>query len=106
VLDLDGVKVTASSHATDQALRRVALLNGAGRHGATFWIERTAAKALLAGRRSKRMPRWCVRTPTLRGRVSGYGMIRFVWDEGETAVLLVERIAAPNSWIVITVMAR
>lgn len=112
MITFEGVKVSATAHATDQALRRVDLLRGASRQGATRWVERTTAKALIAGRRSKTMPRWCsIGNTSLprRAKLTAPGTYRFVWNEQQTVVFAVVHSHEKDhqvgaGWVVMTVM--
>lgn len=111
---LDGVKVISSGHACDQAMRRVGRLAGASRNEATRWVELSVAQALIAGRRSKTMPRWCSAGKHehilyRRKKLNHPGLYRFVWDEGRSAVFAVVRAHEKErfegaAWVVITVM--
>lgn len=113
MIELDGVRVSSTLHATDQALKRVELLRGASRSGAAHWVERTAAKAILDGRSARTMPRWCsvgkTRLPKRSKLTPKKGVSRFVWNETETAVLMVTRSHDRDhevgaGWVVLTVM--
>lgn len=111
MITFEGVRVVATAHATDQALSRVPAQRGATRAQVVWWIERTAAKAIVDGRTAKTMPRWCSRSKTRLGPrakiLPGYGDGRFLWNESQTAVMMVRRVAAAEGggWVVLTVMA-
>lgn len=111
----EGVRVCSTAHACDQAMRRVATLRGASRHGATRWIERSVAKALRDGRRSKTMPRWCAAGKHdhilyQRKKLAKHpGTYRFVWNETQSAVFVLvwaheKEQAEGAGWAVMTVL--
>lgn len=113
MIDFEGVRVSASHHATDQALKRVPLLRGATRTAAVRWVERTAAKAIIGGRTARTMPRWCAvgktRLPRRAKVDRTQGVSRFAWNEAETAVLMIKRAHSWENkhgagWVVLTVM--
>lgn len=114
-VDLDGRLLVASTHAVDQALKRVGLLKGADRVGAVYWLEQTAARALRDQRVAKACPRWASRGATAltnpRGRAGKKwgGRCRFVWNEDETYAMLVKpvtRAGGRKAHLVMTVIAR
>lgn len=104
----DGVRVAASIHAAEQGLKRVPVLRGADRAGATRWIERSTAKALNEGRTAKTLPIWCVRRSGFpRKKATARGVYRFAWNEERTAVFMVVKSHEKDGggWVVMTVMA-
>ena len=88
----DGLQIVASHHALNRARQRVPVLHGADKHDVRIWVEATAADALNHTRTAKRLPRWCVcRGDGHRSRLPAQGWIRYVWNEEQTAVLVVSR---------------
>lgn len=113
MVELDGRRVVSSTHAADQALRRVSLLRGADRVAASYWIEQTAARALRDGRRASNCPRWCVRTMddgrTHRGKLRRAGVVRYLWNEAESAAFVAAHVRDVHRergrvWVVVTVL--
>lgn len=112
MVDFGGHRVVASNHAVEQALRRVPVLRGADKGGGSYWVEQTAARALRDGRRARRCPRWCVREWSngfsARARLPQDGVIRFLWNETETAAMIVMKVTqaegGPRVWLVKTVI--
>lgn len=113
MINYDGRTVIASDHAVEQALKRIAVNKGATLAGVALWVERTAARGLRDGRRAKRCPRWAARDgrrPRIGNRWGGKA--RYVWNETETALLVVQRVRGryvvdgSRVWLVLTVMSR
>lgn len=104
------LRVVSTSHATDQALRRVRDLRGGSRWAASGWVERTTLEGLRAGRKARNFPRWCVAESWVqyRPRLRQEGTWRYVWDEAESAVMLChytrDKAGAGSIWLIITVM--
>lgn len=99
------LRVTASRHATDRAMTRRGEFKKRGH--AISWVEETAFEAISAGRKAKRLPRWC-QAGDYRARLNGEGVYRFVWDEAQSAVFLVRKIRDDTDllplWLVLTVV--
>lgn len=112
----DGVVVEASVHAIEAALKRIPVLKGCDGKQAERWVERTAARGVIAQRSARRIPRWAVRGKYRPG-IGGEGVARFVWNEDENAVFLCRRTRMyrvrrgvrtdlGHGWLVVTVIAR
>lgn len=106
-----GDYVRVSSHACDRAISRIAVLDD--RRTAMSYVALQAGLALREGRKARRLPRWCVRPfpngdPRQRDRLRQEGIMRFLWDEAESMVMLVRKmrheIDGSPMWLVITVM--
>jgi hypothetical protein len=117
VIERDGVLVSASHHAVEKAAARIPVLRGADRAAANRWVERTAARAISQGRVASNVPVWCLRGTTRRYRAGRQGgVLRFAWNEDETAVFLVRRTSVnamtddgaskAKAWVVVTVLVR
>lgn len=109
---VDGFRVNSSLHAARRALERVPVTRGADLSGASYWLEGVAAKGLAAGRKAVRCPSWCVRDDEdgfqRRAKASQrQGTMRFVWNEEQTAALVVmkKRDEAGPYWLVVTVLS-
>ena len=64
--------------------------------------------ALRAGRKACNQPRWATRVWsngfTHRRKARHEGVIRYIWDEQRTFVMLAVRLSNPNVWHIVTVM--
>lgn len=111
MIAFDGRPVVASQHAIEKALLRVPVVKGATKGGAALWIERTGSRALRDGRIAKTIPRWCCRG-SRRVKLSARwgGDVRALWNEQETAVLIVQHVhektyrSGRRVWLVLTVL--
>lgn len=108
---MPGEYVRVSSHALDRALKRVEAVQGFDRQRAMSYVAMEAQLALRDGRRARRFPRWCVREfpngDRVRYRLPQEGVMRFLWDEAETMVMLARKTRTATRkpcWLIITVM--
>lgn len=106
----DYVRVT--SHALDRALKRVPAVRGLDRQRAMSYLALEAGFALREGRKARRFPRWCVREfpngDRIRYRLPQEGVVRFLWDEAESMVMLARKTRNERNeqvWLIITVMS-
>lgn len=106
----DYVRVT--SHALDRALKRVPAVRGLDRQRAMSYLALEAGIALREGRKARRFPRWCVREfpngDRIRYRLPQEGVVRFLWDEAESMVMLARKTRNDKNeqvWLIITVMS-
>lgn len=112
MIELDGHRVVATHHAAEQALRRIETLRGADRIAARRWVELSVARAIRDGRRARTAPRFAIREWSngykSRGKTTQNGMVRFFWNENETAAfvacLVKDELRGARSWIVKTVI--
>lgn len=109
----DHLRVNASLHAAERALERIPELAGCPRFVASVWVEQRVGEAIIAGRKARRAPRWCVREAEeglrRRGKAPKQGTARFVWTEDDQVAFLIRRVndgdfPEPPIWLVITVM--